>query len=346
MVIAVSEIAAAVASSVFVAATLMLLAYLLTRCARRAGALLPDDPIERTVEHGAAIGRELVGREPDHNGERSWLDQRLAVAIGSCLVASTGLRLVGTFVPLYRAVPHATPSFTLYSTLHYAAIVWYVEIALTVAIGWLAIRRRDRVIAAIVVGYCAPAIGGVALYATFFTFPQTRLGPAYYLLLIADSLEVVALVIAVIAIVVRNSDRARPRVQSVRLGVLAAALLAVSAPMNLTRLQGMSLWSFGLFPSRTVPAIVVNLAVLALVPLIAIRLGGSTASFIVLGLAVTTALSVADAELSRLGVRVRFDLTVGFWLTAVGSAVLLVLVGSLRRDDRFTQDAPVPTTIS
>jgi hypothetical protein len=204
MVIAVSEIAVAVVSSVFVAATTMLLAYLLTRVARRARVLLPDDLFERTVGRGAAIGRELVSREPHHSGDRSSLDQRCAVAIGSCLVASAGSRLVGTFVLLYRAVPHATPSFTPYSTLHYAAIVWYGEIAVSAAIGWIAIRRRDRVIAAVAAGYCAPAIGGVALYAAFFTLPQAHLGPAYYLLQIADAFEVVALVIAVIAVATRG----------------------------------------------------------------------------------------------------------------------------------------------
>jgi hypothetical protein len=115
--------------------------------------------------------------------------------------------------------------------------------------------------------------------------------------------------------------------------------------MNLTRLPGMSLWSFGLVPSRTAPAIVVNLAVFALVPLLAIRLGGKTASFVVLGLGVVTAMSVADAALSRLGVRLRFELTVGFWLTAVASAVLFLLVGSLRTDGRTTQAAPVPAAI-
>ena len=344
--IAVSEIAVAVVSSIFVAATLMLLGYLLIHVARRAGASLPDDLFERTVEHGVALGRELIGRGPDHNGDPSSSDRRFGVAIGICLVASAVLRVVGTFVPLYRVVPHATPSFTLYDSMHYAAIVWYLELGLMVAIGWLATRRRDRVIAAIVVGYCAPAIGGVALYAAFFTLPLGHLGPAYYLLLISDGFEVVALVIAVRAIVARSNGCGRPRVQTFRLGVLTAVLLAVSATMTLTRLPGMSLWSFGLFPPRTTPAIAINIAVVALIPLIATRLGGNTASFVVLGLAVTTALSVADAELGRLGVPIRFELTVGFWLTAVSSVVLFVLVGSLRRDDRTTQAAPVPAAIA
>jgi hypothetical protein len=172
---------------------------------------------------------------------------------------------------LYRAVPHETPSFALYNTMHYAAIVWYLEIALSVAIGGLAFRQRDRMIAAVAIGYCAPAMGAVALYAAFLTLPRSHVGPAYYLLEISDALEVVALVVAMIAIVVRTTARARPGVRSVQLGALAAVLLAVSATMNLTRLPHMSLWSFGLLPSRTVPATIVSIAVLALVPLLAIR---------------------------------------------------------------------------
>jgi uncharacterized membrane protein len=64
---------------------------------------------------------------------------------------------------------------------------------------------------------------------------------------------------------------------------------------------------------------------------------------VVLGLALTTALSAADAELSRVGIDVRSDLTVGFWFTAIGSAALFVLVASLRRDDRTSPLAPVPS---
>ena len=109
--------------------------------------------------------------------------------------------------------------------------------------------------------------------------------------------------------------------------------------MNLTGLRGRSLWTFAVLPSRTLPPVVVNLVVLALVPLLAIRLGTKTASFVVLGLAVVTALSVADAALSRFGVRIPLELTLGFWLTAAASAVLFVLVGSLRHD------APVPSVV-
>jgi hypothetical protein len=236
-------------------------------------------------------------------------------------------------------------SFTLAEGLHYAAIVYYLKIGLSVAIGGLAFRPRDRAIAAFVVGYCAPAIGTVALYAAFFAFPGSRLGPAYSLLEVAAALEIVAVIVAVTAIVTRGADRARPRVQSVRLGVVAALLLAVTATMNLTRVRGMSLWSVGLVPSRTAPAVVVELLVLALVPLLAIRLGGRTASLVVLGLALVTALSVADAALSRISLRVGFELTIGFWLTAVASVVLFLLVGSLRHDDRTTRVAPLPTAI-
>jgi len=334
----------AIVSSVFVAAALFLVVYLLTVAVRRARVLFADDLLDRGIAHGAAIGRDLVGRELSDRDQRSSFDQWCGVLIGGGLIASAGLTLGATFVPLYRALPRGTPNFTLGDGLHYAAVVWYLEIALLATMGLLAFRRRDRVIAAVVVGYCAPAIGSVSLTAVFFTLPHSNLGPAYYLLQISGALEVVALVIAVLALVARSTDRAQLRVRSIRVGIPAALLLAVSAPMNLTRVPSESLWSFGLDPSRSVPAIVVNAVVLALVPLVAIRLRDQTGSLVALGLAVVIALSAASAALTRLSTPV-VELTVGFWLTAMASATLFLLVGSLRPHDRVTPVTAVPAAI-
>ncbi len=327
-----SDIAVAFSSAVFVALALTLLAYLLTRFVRgtketRSHAILGYAVVAAAV----TVGPDLGGPAADRHSERRFTNGRLGICMGGCLILAAALSLVGTFVPLYRAVPHLGPS--LYHTMHYSAIAWYFEIGLTAALGYVAIRRHDRRIAAVVIGFCAPALGTVALNAAAFTFsqgPQLHSGPARYLLQISSMLLVVALVIAT-AVVLQGTERHRPGVRSLRLGLLAALLVAATATIYPTRVPGTSLWSLTLLPTRLVAPTIVNLVVLAVIPLLAISLADQTASFVSSGLAAALTVSLADAALSWLYKPAPQELTIGFWLSICAIVALVLLGGSLHR---------------
>ena len=342
--VATSDIAVAVTSAVFVAVALTLLAYLLTRFVRgKQGPGSSQTLGQNFAPAAATAGTDPDGRAPDSYLERRFSDGRLGICMGGCLILAAALNLVGTFVPLYTAVHQPGPS--LYHTMHYNAIAWYFDIGLTAEIGYAAIKRHDRAIAAVVIGFCAPAFGTVAFNADAFTLfqgPQLHIGPARYFLLISGVLLVVALVIAT-AVVLHGAERRHPSFWSLRLGVLAALLVATTATMSPIRLPGTSLWSLTLLPTRWIAATIVNLVVLAFFPLLAISLADQTASFVSFGLAATLTVSVAEAALSWLHRPGSQELTIGFWLSLCAIAVLVLLGSSLHKHAPTGLD-PQPAT--
>ena len=108
-----------------------------------------DKHVDRTVAvddirdvEAVTVGVAKSGLDHDREsrtlsvGTGAWdtsrvLDRPLTSWMGGSLFAAFVLRLVGTFVPLYRAVPSQGHSVSLYDTMHYGAIVWYLELALS-----------------------------------------------------------------------------------------------------------------------------------------------------------------------------------------------------------------------
>ena len=313
--IGVSEIAVAALASLVIAILVVLAATLVVRLARVA---------IRSVRARAL--RTGVGADDDRPVR--W-DQRRAVAVAGCLVVAAVAGLLGTVLPLYRDFPHRGDSISLYSTMHYTAITTYLDLALLVGLAYVAFRRRDRLIAAVIVGYCADAVGSFAVFVSLFTAPHTHVGPGYYLLGVGHVAEVAAIVLSIGIVVTGRADRTHSSPQSLLLGFAAAALIAGAATMDASKVGGEPLWIFSLVPTQTAAAIIVGAVALAVVPLLAVRLADRASAFMVLGLATGQVLAAAGAALEKL-YRPRFtELTLGFWLTAFAALTLVLLAFAL-----------------
>jgi hypothetical protein len=316
-VIGISEISVALVASLVVAIVVVLGAALLIRIARFAF---------RSCR-GADLW-SVFGDEHDHDPGVRWGRRRTAGIVG-CLVVAAVAGLLGTFVPLYRDFPHRGRSISLYNTMHYGAIVAYLDLALLVVLAYLALRRRDRLIAALIVGYCATEITSFAVFATGFTTAHTHLGPGYYLLGIGDAAEVAALVLALGIVVTGRAHHRHPSARIVPLGGAAAVLVGASAAMSPWRPAGAPLWIFSSVPRQTAAALLVGLVALAVIPLLAVRLADRASAFMVLGLAAAEVLVAAGAVLDRLDLPRFTELTPGFWLTALAAIVLVWLAFAL-----------------
>ena len=199
-------------------------------------------------------------------------------------------------------------------------------------------------VAGLVVGYCASAIGGFTFFVAFLTYP--RGGPGFYMLGLGEGAEVLALVIGAGLLLRGVSGLRHASTRSLRLGICSALLVLATSMMNLERFSGEPLWFFRLFPGLWVLAAMAGFAVLAVVPLFALTVARGAAVSMVLALAASQTLGAADAALDRLSQPHFAQLTVGFWLTVLAVLTLVFLAFALGRPEQSTVDLPVPAALS
>lgn len=343
--IAVSVILVALVSSVVIGVVVVLLASAMVRLTKSIVRRVRGHPLRR----GAATER-WIGTGPlsgDGEGDAAVSIPRTGWMVG-CLLAAAVLGLVGMFLPLHRFhFPGHSGSISLYSSMPYGAITSWLGLAVLVILGYLVVRRRDRIAAALIVGYCASNLGSFVSFVAGFTVKHAQFAPAYYVLGAGYCAQVVAFVIAGGILVAGLSDRGVGTVRGVWLGVLAALLGAAASPLYPVKGFGMSIWSWNGLPWQDTIGLVAGLLVVVLIPLVALRIADRAAACMVLGLGAAIALSATEALLQKLSQPSLFQLTLGFWLTTFGVVTLVSLAFALTKP--FAErpaSTPIPVSVT
>ncbi len=348
--IGVSVILVALVSSVAIGIVVVLWAFLVVRLTksivrRVRDALRRVEASERSFGKGQPTG---VGDD-----ERKVSVHRTVCVVG-CLVAASVLELVGMFLPLYHfhfpgraGSTHAvTRTISSYSSTPYHALTSWVSLATLVMLAYFAARRRDRITAAIIVGYSALTLGSFVTFVAGFTVRRANLGSGYYLLGAGSGAQVVALMIAIGIFVTGRPGRGRVTVRGVWLGVLAALVGGATSVLNPVKFFGQSVWAWSGLPWQYSIGLVAALLALVLVPLAVLRAADRAAACMALGLAAALALSATESLLLKRSHPSLSQLTVGFWLTTFGVVMLVLLALALTKP--FVQrpaSTPMPVSV-
>jgi hypothetical protein len=229
----------------------------------------------------------------------------------------------------------------------YGAATAWLNLAILMMLGYFTPRRRDRITAAIIVGYCARTLESFVTFVADFTARHGHFGPGYYLLGVSSGALVVALLIAIAILANGRSDRGQATVHAVWLGILAALLGAATAPLNSVKVFGQSIWAWNGLPWQNTIGIVVGLLVLVLIPLFALRIADRTGAGMALGLAAAGALSATEALLQKLSLPRFNQLTLGFWLTTLGAVTLVLLAFALTKQHvQRPATPPLPVSVT
>ena len=318
--IGVSVMLVALVSSVVIGGAAVLLVSLGVRLARSIVRGIRDHPLLRvTAAERSENGPPKGGA--DVNGD---VAVGRTVSMVGCLVAAAVLQLVGMFLPLFpRHLPGRGGWISSYSATPYHAATSWLNLAFLIMLSSFAARRRDRIMAAIIAGYCALTLPSFVTFVAFL--PVRDAGPGYYLFGASAGASVVALVIAIGILAMGRSDRGRLTVRGVWLGVLAAMLGAATSLLNSVKIFGQSIWAWDRLPWQSTIAMVAGLSALVLIPLLTLRIADRTAAGMVLGLAAAQSLSATAALLQKLSLPNFNQLTLGFWLTTLDVAILVLL---------------------
>ena len=350
-VIGVSVILVAVVSSVVIGGVAVLLVSLGVRLTTSIVRSVRDHPLLRGAAAKGGSGTGPPARGEEVNGDVSV--GRTVWMVG-CLIAAAVLQLVGMFLPLYHIhvpgfghIPGRDVSITSYSVTPYRAVTEWLNLAFLMMLGYFAARRRSRIMAAIIIGYCALTLDSFVTFVADFTARHGHFGPGYYLLGVSSGAQVVALAVAIGILATCRSDRGHATVRGVWLGILAALLGAATAPINSVKVFGQSIWAWNGLPWQNTIGIVVGLLVLVLVPLFALRIADRTAAGMALGLAAARALSATEALLQKLSFPEVNQLTVGFWLTILGAVTLVLLAFALTKQYvKRPASPPLPASVT
>ncbi len=349
--IGVSVILVAVVSSVVIGAVAVLLVSLGVRLTRSIVRGVRDHPLLRGAVAEGRSETAPAARGEDVDGD---ISVERTVWIVGYLIAAAVLQLVGMFLPEFHIhmpafdhIPGRDISISSYSSTPYHAATAWLNLAFLTMLGYFTARRRRRITAAIIVGYCALTLESFVTFVADFTVRHGRFGPGYYLLGVSSGALVVALVIAIGIVAPGRSDRGHATVRAVWLGILAALLGAATAPLNSVKVFGQSIWAWNGLPWQNTIWIVVGLLVLVLIPLVALRLADRTGAGMALGLAAAGALSATEALLQKLSFPRFNQLTFGFWLTTFGAVTLVLLAFALTKQHvQPPASPPLPVSVT
>jgi len=350
-VIGVSVILVALVSSIVIGGAAVLLLSLGVRLTRSIVRAVRDHPQLRGT---AAEGGSETGPPTDEQVNSGDAVGRPVWMVG-CLVAAVVLQVVGMFLPLYHFhiprqgdIPGRVLAITPYGSTPYHATTAWLNLAFLMMLGYFAARRRDRMVAAVIVGYCAPSLESFVTFVADFTARHGHFELGYYLLGLSSGALVVALVIAIGILATGRSDRGHVSVRAVWLGILAALLGAAAAPLNSVKVfGGRSIWAWSGLPWQNTIGIVVGLSVVVLIPLLALRMADRRGAGMALGLAAAAALSATEGLLQKLSLPRFNQLTLGFWLTTFDAVTLVLLAFALIK--QYVQrptSSPLPVSVA
>jgi hypothetical protein len=263
--------------------------------------------------------------------------------VGATLLVSVALQFIGaflryeTFEPTRRGglpLGHAiSTSFSLYDGLSGGRPGFFLTLGLIAALGCAAALRPNRVRAALIGGFCAPAVGSTAYRILFSTEVPTsvHLGPGYFVVFAGVALEAFVAAWMLVAVVSATGNPAPIRRSGIGLALAAAIVVGASTAINDLTFHYQPLAMFTPLSFKSGAAALVAFVAVAAVPLVAARTGGRVGSAIVVGLAAHEAIRVLDELNQRFGwmglslLRV----TIGWWVAVVGVTLLLAVAARL-----------------